>query len=71
MSSDPLDRASEMEELQRQAAIAYRKPEAPKVGGTCLFCEEKIAPERRWCDHDCARLWEEEEDMRRRGHAGR
>jgi hypothetical protein len=60
MSSDPLDRASEVEELQRQVALTNRKQEAPKVSGTCLFCEEKIAPERRWCDRECRDLWEME-----------
>jgi len=35
------DRASEQEELARQAALAYRNPEVPATG-ECLCCGEDL-----------------------------
>ena len=34
---------------------------ADKVAtGFCLFCDEPLAPERRWCDAQCRDDWQSE-----------
>jgi hypothetical protein len=60
VSADPIDKGCEIEEMLREVALQRRRPEAPKGGGTCLFCEEKIEPHRRWCDSWCRDQWERE-----------
>lgn len=62
MTSDPNDRASEHEEMMRNAAIqSSRKPEGPKPTGKCLLCEERLPQPMRWCDADCRTRWHREQ----------
>ena len=30
--------------------------------GFCLFCDEPVAPERRWCDAECRDDWQSENE---------
>ncbi len=62
--ADQLDQAAIFEERDREAALNIRREEGPKATGFCLYCEEPT--EGRWCDSDCARQWEEEQERRQR-----
>jgi len=67
--ADEADLADEFQErflqdsLQRQLSGQRL---APKSTGKCLYCEEPLAPTKRWCDSDCRDDWEREENARRR-----
>lgn len=55
--TDIFDIASELEELRREKAIKFRKPEGPKATGKCLWCGETVEDGRRWCTVDCRDMW--------------
>jgi predicted nucleic acid-binding Zn ribbon protein len=52
---DIADRAQQLEEAARQAALTYRQRiDAPVAGdGVCLNCEEPLADGQRFCDQSC------------------
>ena len=56
--TDVFDIASELEELRREKALKFRKPEGPKATGKCLWCGEELEDGRRWCDFSCMCYWE-------------
>jgi hypothetical protein len=56
--TDVFDIASELEELRREKALKFRKPEGPKATGKCLWCGEELDDGRRWCDFACLLYWE-------------
>lgn len=56
--ADQFDRATEIEERDREQALAMRKPEGPAATGFCLNCEEPLEDGRRWCDKDCSTDWQ-------------
>lgn len=57
--SDPIDRASEQEEMARASAlVTSRKPEGPAATGECLYCGEPLTEGRRWCNAEHRDLWE-------------
>lgn len=37
---------------------ASRKPEGPTATGRCLFCDEILGDNQRWCDGGCRDAWE-------------
>lgn len=52
------DRATQQEELAREACLKLRRPEGPAATGYCLNCGEQLEHNHRWCDADCRRDWE-------------
>jgi hypothetical protein len=65
--SDPLDLASEREEIARQSAlVTCRKPEAPASIGCCLYCGERLPIPMRWCGPDCRNEYELDHNALRR-----
>lgn len=52
---DVCDRAQQLEETARQAALSQRQRETvqPASTGRCLNCEEPLAEGQRFCDPDC------------------
>lgn len=50
--TDQFDRAEELEQKQRDIAMAYRKPTL-KSCGLCHSCGEDVAGTRQFCDADC------------------
>lgn len=54
--ADQFDRASDLEQLDRDRCIAAARATTPALEATgfCLWCEEVVGPGRRWCDADCA-----------------
>ncbi len=55
---DQFDRATQLEELDRDEALKYRKPEGPQATGRCLYCAEPVEDGRRWCGVECRNFWE-------------
>lgn len=62
---DEIDRANQdMEFYEKHRGTRYKKEAEPT--GYCLFCGEKLFdPKRRWCDYDCMRFWEKEQNAKR------
>ena len=57
--ADFCDLATEREEMDREIALALRKPEGPQPTGACLWCDEPVEEGRRWCiGVECRNLWE-------------
>ena len=50
--SDELDQAAELEELERNIALANRKHPEMVFTGACYYCEEAV-PAGCFCDEDC------------------
>ena len=57
--ADPLDKASELEEINNQTAISSMKRYTrPTATGYCLHCEEDLETENQlFCDARCAKRW--------------
>ena len=57
--SDEIDRASDVEQIQRDSAIANARYSKTTIvsTGECLQCEAELSDGRRWCDFDCCELW--------------
>ena len=55
--TDQFDRATEREEMDREAALKLRKPEGPTPTGECLWCGEPVESPRRWCNAECRDAW--------------
>jgi hypothetical protein len=69
---DPSDRASELEDLARQdALVVSRRAEPPKVGGSCLYCSERLAASMRFCGPDCRNAYDEHQELLRRRGKGK
>lgn len=53
--TDQLDRASDLEQKDRDNAVAAirRRHEALPYIGTCYYCGEHTKSGRRFCDSDC------------------
>lgn len=56
--SDNLDIAAEREEIDRNIAMATKRPVGPEPTGECLHCGEAVEDPRRWCNSDCRDAWE-------------
>ena len=65
---DDFDRAQEVEMLQREVSLAnaLRAQLVLAPRGECLFCEEPLPYPHRFCDADCTRGWEREQEARKR-----
>lgn len=69
---DDLDRASELEQKQRDAALARaRQGVSLPYTGHCHYCGDITGGGRRFCDADCRDGYEAARRARRRnGHGG-
>jgi hypothetical protein len=65
---DMFDAASELEDLERAAAIAAVMKHAPaaEATGACLFCDEVLPEGRRFCGPECRDAFELQVRQRRR-----
>lgn len=60
--SDFIDETNDREEhvtALRIESLRHQPPVA-QATGHCLYCDEPVAEPRRWCNRDCAALWERE-----------
>lgn len=63
---DDADIAAALAEREAPALIAAsRKPAGPIATGRCLYCDEQVAEEARWCDSVCRDEWEKERRLRK------
>lgn len=58
--SDEIDRANDQAQKLTEQALLVRKPTGPTFTGFCHTCLEPLPSPRRWCDFDCAQVWEKE-----------
>lgn len=56
--SDTLDEAAALEERERSFAQTIRKPEGPIATGRCLWCDEIVDDNTRWCNAPHRDAWE-------------
>ena len=62
---DEADMSQERAEKEVPHLIAAsRKPEGPTATGRCLYCDEIVADDQRWCDTGCRDGWVREEKLR-------
>ena len=61
--ADQFDKASDLEQLDRDRsiAIARQKTASPEPTGFCFWCEEPVLPGARWCNSDCREDWDNEQ----------
>ena len=62
---DVFDRATELEEKQRDVALKMRKPTLIPAG-SCHYCDSVLRAGLLFCDTDCRDDWQHEQDARSR-----
>lgn len=55
---DVTDRADAEIERSLAEAAKLRRPTGPVPTGRCLYCDEILDDQRRWCGADCRDQWE-------------
>lgn len=55
---DEIDRADAEIERSLAEAARTRHPAGPVPTGRCLYCDEIVGDQRRWCGPDCRDQWE-------------
>ena len=57
---DDADRTTEREEFTNLANLyaSHRQTTSATATGYCLFCNEPVAPPRRWCNSLCRDDWQ-------------
>jgi hypothetical protein len=56
------DKASELEQMHRDAALSVRKPAGPQPCGVCHNCDDRVCEGMRFCDADCRDDWSKRND---------
>jgi len=49
---------------------ASKRPEGPAPTGLCLWCDEVVGDDQRWCDGECRDQYERDRRMASRGRVG-
>ena len=57
---DDADRAAPEIERYILEAARHKKPEGPVPTGRCLYCDEILDDQARWCDAEHREQWEKE-----------
>lgn len=66
--ADEVDMTTERQEREEAyLRAASRKPAGPIATGRCLYCDEIVGDETRWCDAACRTAYEKEAAARKRG----
>jgi len=66
---DQIDRANDLADQEREARIAAVRAQAargPVATGRCLYCDEIVADDVRWCSTECRDEWQHEAAARQR-----
>lgn len=60
--SDNIDHAVELNDFMLKAQLTQRRDEPVIIGGKgyCLYCDEPVLGNRRWCDAQCRDDWQKE-----------
>lgn len=68
--SDDNDRASALEEMEREAALASVRNNLNrrlKPVGRCYFCDQEgLSSQHLFCDSECRDMWQRERDAKAR-----
>lgn len=66
--TDPIDRAQELEEAHRAAALERHAQRPARASlrpvGACYYCGEAVLAGRLFCDTECGWAWEDEHRTR-------
>lgn len=69
-TADTSDRATQLEELERESALNLQRLAAArnrlKPIGLCYDCQDQIQPGATFCDRDCRDNWERRRAARER-----
>ena len=57
--SDDIDRAQREVDRLHAEALRVRKASGPVATGRCLYCDEILDDEQRWCDSGCRDAWQD------------
>lgn len=65
---DVLDKTQQDMEAIEELSWKYKAHDVKDAEetGYCLYCGEPVKEGRRWCDKECARLWEYEQLRKKR-----
>lgn len=64
--ADIADVTAEREPLNLELSLLKsRRAPGPAPTGVCLWCEEEVGPDARWCDASCRNDWQD--DQKRKG----
>jgi hypothetical protein len=58
--ADEIDRANTQAEFNLAALMRLRRPAGPTPTGRCLYCDEIVPDQHRWCGIECREGWEQE-----------
>lgn len=61
--ADEVDQANDLAEMALQHALRMALKSGPLIAagsGACLYCEEDIPVDRRWCGPECRDAWDRE-----------
>lgn len=63
---DEIDLAQERDEIGLADAIRVARMARPAIvaTGRCLFCDEVLGDEQRWCDSFCQTRWHKERGLK-------
>ena len=62
--SDDIDRAQREVDRLTHEAQRIRRPSGPVPTGRCLYCDDLVGDEQRWCSAEHRDAWER---LRKRG----
>lgn len=58
--ADDIDRAQNEVDRSLAEALRKRRPAGPAPTGHCLYCDEPVDEDHRWCSIECREGWERE-----------
>jgi hypothetical protein len=62
--TDLFDQASDMEQLEREHAIAKARQRKSQYTGRCLYCNDVVEHPKRYCSPECRESGELEASIR-------
>ena len=64
--ADEVDRANDEASSLLTEMLRKRLPPGPKPTGRCLYCDDIVEENHRWCSIECRAEWEREANRRLR-----
>jgi len=66
--ADEVDITAERQAREEKYLLAAaRRPAGPVSTGYCLYCEDVVGDEVRWCSTECRNEWEREAALKKKG----
>ena len=63
--ADEIDKANERAQELLEESLAKRREQGPPACGFCYFCQAPVPNGHRWCDTECRRDWEREQQVKK------